>query len=122
MLQCTWMFGHNLNHSDPRPPGGQSGEVGGSITVSTGDITPQRSPLSAVKLCVLLQMHVRLAWGRNGVNGRFCVSVIATVVVVAVVVVVVVVVVFVRGISVGRDHPWPPLKQHVLVHVNKHVN
>ena len=33
------MLGHNLNHSDPRPPRGQSGEVGGSITVSTGDIT-----------------------------------------------------------------------------------
>eukprot|EP01048_Picozoa_sp_COSAG05_P037507 COSAG05_NODE_17524_length_323_cov_11.183036_1_plen_27_part_01 len=27
------MLGHNLNHSDPRPPGGQPGEVGGSITV-----------------------------------------------------------------------------------------
>ena len=30
------MLGHNLNHSDPRPPRGQPGEVGGSITVSTG--------------------------------------------------------------------------------------
>ena len=38
------MLGHNLNHSDPRPPGGQPGEVGGSITVSTGDIT--RPPMT----------------------------------------------------------------------------
>ena len=30
------MLGHNLNHSDPRPPGGQPGEVGGSIKISTG--------------------------------------------------------------------------------------
>ena len=28
------MLGHNLNHSDPRPPGGQFGEVGDSITLT----------------------------------------------------------------------------------------
>ena len=47
---------------------------------------------------MLLLLHVRLAWGRNGVYGRFCVSVVAIIVVVAVVVVVAV---FVRGTLVS---------------------
>ena len=52
--------------------------------------------------CVLLLLHVRLAWGRNGVYERFCVSVVANIVVVAAVVVVAV---FVRGTLVGGTIP-----------------